>query len=150
MRELPPYIYRNHVPHLRVHGAAYFITWRLIAGALDLTPEERTLIADTVKHFHPERYFLYAFVVMNDHVHVLIWPMAGHAVSEIVHSWKSYTANRLQRLFGRSGSVWQKDYIDHAIVSHKQLQQKAEYIYNNPFNRWPELKEYEWLGGNAP
>jgi REP element-mobilizing transposase RayT len=146
MPERPPYIYYNRAPHLRVENAAYFITWRVQTGTPDFTPAERALIAQTICHFHPERYLLFAWVVMNDHAHVLCLPKPEHPVSELVHSWKSYCANRMQREHGRIGSVFQKDYHDHAIVSHKQLAEKAQYIVNNPFKRWPELKDYEWMG----
>ena len=138
MPVIPPYIYRNRAPHLRVDGAAYFITWRVQPGTPDFTPAERTLIAETIQRFHPERYI----------VHVLCLPQVGYNVSQLVHSWKSYPANRMQREHGRSGSVFQKEYHDHAVVSYKQLRQKAEYIYHNPYKRWPELKEYQWWGGN--
>jgi len=83
---------------------------------------------------------------MNDHVHALVKPLPGFELSQIVHSWKSYTANRLQRLFGRKGTVWQKDYFDRIIVSWKVFMQKAEYIVNNPQKRWPDIEHYEWVG----
>jgi len=115
------YTYVNHAPHWRQARAAYLVNWRLLSETPDLNPAERTIVAETLTKFHRERYLLFAWVVMNDHVHALVKPLPGFELAQIVHSWKSYTANRLQRLFGRKGSVWQKDYFDRIIVSWKEF-----------------------------
>ena len=47
------------------------MTWRL-AAAKELSPSERDLIAAELHHRHEQRYELYAYVIMNDHVHVLL------------------------------------------------------------------------------
>ncbi len=144
--------FRNHAPHYRQAGAAYFITFRLASNQFDLAPAERDLVADSLNHFHPDRYYLFCWVVMNDHVHALFLPREKEDVSKIMHSWKSYTANRLQRQHGRAGSVWQKDSFDRVIFSDREFNEKAHYIVNNPLKRWPDLNsvdEYHWVGWNS-
>ena len=91
------YLYRRNLPHWREDDVVYFVTWRLSAGLAELAPEEREVVVDTLRHFDRIRYELAAYVVMNDHVHVLVRANAGHALKELVHSWKSFSANRLQR-----------------------------------------------------
>ena len=57
------------------------------------------LMADVLKHFDGQRYRLDAWCVMPNHVHAVVMPHAGHSLSDIVHSWKSYSAQQLnQRL----------------------------------------------------
>ena len=99
----------------------------------------------SLKYFHDERYLLYACAVMNDHVHVIVQPLADNQLSKIVQSWKSFTANRLQREYGRCGSVWQKDYHDRIVRGAEELYEKANYIVNNPLKRWPSLTQYRWV-----
>ena len=136
--------FRNRVPQWRLSGLVYFVTWRLMASHPPLAPAERALVASTLKHFHGERYRIYAYVVMDDHVHVLVQPLDEYQLSKILHSWKSFTANQLQRKSPRRGSIWQKDNYTHIIRDEEDFFQKAEYILNNPRKRWPDNREYEW------
>jgi len=125
-------------------GSTYFVTWRLAASQVPLECEEKTLVADAIKHFSGERYQLVAYVIMDDHVHVLVTPTDGISLQEIVHNWKSFTANRLQRNFARFGTIWQGEYFDRIVRDERELMEKINYILNNPTRRWPEIEDYKW------
>ncbi|MDP2344311.1 MAG: transposase [Deltaproteobacteria bacterium] len=143
-------VYRHRLPHWRVHKAAYFVTWRLHSLQRDLAPAERTAVLNAIKYFEGERYDLIAYVVMNDHVHVLFSPVESRRVQDLIHTWKSFTANALQRT-GRVGSVWQDEYFDRVMRNDEELLEKANYIVANPWKRWPDGADYEWVGirGNS-
>ena len=138
--------YRRRLPHWRMTGATYFVTWRLHKDLPELRPEERDAVVSALEHFHGQRYALSAYVVMDDHVHVLVTPSGDHKLADIVHSWKSFTAWRLQREYGRTGSVWQEEYFDRIVRDEMEFLEKAEYILNNPVKRWPDEQEYKWVG----
>jgi len=140
-------MYRRRLPHVRVREGTYFVTWRLHRAQPELAPAERTLVANALRHFDGERYQLLAFVVMNDHVHVILGPREPHRLEDIVRSWKSYTANRLQRTTDRygTGRVWQDEYFDRALRDEKEFLEKIQYIVNNPWTRWPEIQDYPWV-----
>jgi len=57
--------------------------------------EPARLVQDALLHFDGERYRLLAWVVMPNHVHVLIEPASGCRVAKIVQSWKSFTGRRI-------------------------------------------------------
>ena len=137
--------YRRKLPHWRMEGSIYFVTWRLAKDQPILHPQERTLVADAIRHFDGRRYDLLAFVVMDDHVHVLVFPLVGHFLQEIVHSWKSFTANGLRKFRERAVPVWQDEYFDRIVRDEADLIQKAEYILGNPGKRWPETEKYSWV-----
>jgi putative transposase len=137
-------IYRQRLPHWRMDGSVYFATWRLAGSQPVLNPDERTLVANAIKCFDGERYGLLAYVVMDDHVHVLVAPGEDFPLQKIIHSWKSFTANRLQRDFGRAGAIWQKEYFDRIVRDEAELMQKIEYVVGNPARRWPETVDYAW------
>ncbi len=44
-----------------------------------------------------ERYELDEWIVMPNHVHVLVKPLGNHQISNILHSWKSFSAKNLHR-----------------------------------------------------
>lgn len=138
--------YRRHLPHWRVEGATYFVTWRIHATQGELTPDERTLVVNALEHFHGVRYHLNAFVVMNDHVHVLLRIHDGWRLDETLHSWKSFTANRMQRVHRRTGAVWQGESFDRIVRDGAEFETQLAYILGNPAKRWPGLQEYPWVG----
>ena len=144
MQEL--YFYRRNLPHWRLAGSTYFVTWRLASGQLDLSAEERSVITDCLRHFDQRRYDLLAFVVMNEHVHALAAPMGNWKLEQLVHGWKSFSTHELQHVHGRIGQVWQTEYFDRVVRDDAELREKAEYIVNNPWKRWPDLLSYQWLG----
>ncbi len=74
------------------------------------------LVADALCHFDGERYKLHAWVVMPNHVHVVLTPKGTHTLSSILHSWKSFTANKANSILGREGqSFWQRESYDHLV-----------------------------------
>lgn len=141
------HMYRRKLPHWRMRGATYFVTWRLKKGQVELAAEERTLVADALQHFDRQRYNLWAYVVMNDHVHTLVTPWEPHSLQAIIHSWKSFTANRLQRTGRRCGKIWQDESLDRIVRDEDEFLEKMRYIQQNPRRRWPEIGDYPWVTG---
>ena len=143
--------YRRRLPHWRLPGATYFVTWRLHRRQRSLEPFERTLVEAALRHFAGERYALSGYVVMNDHVHVLVRPASGYELQSILHSWKSFSARVLRLAGGRQGPIWQDESYDHTVRGEVAFRIKARYIRNNPVNRWPGLNRYPWVcvGGDS-
>jgi hypothetical protein len=65
MRRPEIYVYRRNLPHWRLAGATYFVTWRLAGGQSELSAEERSLVTRCLRHFDQKRYDLLAYVVMD-------------------------------------------------------------------------------------
>jgi len=139
-------IYRRKLPHWRIQGAVYFITWRLAKAQLPLHPDDRTIVTNAIKYYEGSRYDLLAYVVMDDHVHVMLFPVAGHTLRQILHSWKSFTAKELRKLRERPVPVWQDEYFDRVVRDDTDLIEKTLYILGNPLKRWPDAEDYPWVG----
>jgi putative transposase len=138
--------YHRRLPHWRLRESVYFVTWRLHKDQTSLLPIERDLVKSALFHFDKDRYDLIAWVVMHDHVHVITCSLENYRLEDIVHSWKSYSANSLQRRFGRRNRIWQDEYFDRIIRDQKEFLEKAQDILNNPWKTWTETKEYLWVG----
>ena len=93
--------------------------------------EIRALVESALRHFEGERYQLLDEVVMPNHVHAVVTPFGEHLLSSIVHSWKSFTANRINAVLVRRGAFWQKESFDHIVRSAESLQKFREYIEAN-------------------
>ena len=92
----------------------------------------RKIVADALEHFDGQRYELASYVIMPNHVHVLLRLNAGYALADILHSWKSFTAKAVGKLLGRTGPLWQPEYWDRLIRSEPHLLACLAYIQDNP------------------
>ena len=95
-------------------------------------PNLSQLMLDVLLHFDNSRFRMEALAIMPTHVHVLFQLVAGHPLEQVVHSWKSYAANRLNKARHGSGPVWMKDYWDRMIRSPEHGWKTREYILANP------------------
>ena len=69
---------------------------------------------------------------MPNHVHVLLEIMAGNALGTIIRTWKSFSARQANRLIGRDGPFWHRDYFDRYIRDDGHLERTIDYVENNP------------------
>lgn len=98
-------------------------------------PEIAQMVVDALFHREePLRHFsLHNFVVMPNHVHMLVTPSVP--VPKLMHSLKLRTAreaNRLLRLTGQP--FWQSESYDHLVRSSEEFGKIARYIELNPVN----------------
>src|SRR5438067_1674640 len=89
-------------------------------------------VANSLRHFDGVRYALDSFVVMPNHVHVLVQPHEDNALSEILHSWKSFSAKAINKFRERSGIVWQDENYDRMVRDFEELERYRDYIKENP------------------
>jgi len=94
--------------------------------------ENARIVYGALNHFNGTRYNLAAYVVMPNHVHVLFRPMPGFDISSLAHSWKSFTANMINRRMGKQGTLWQAESWDRLIRNERHFYMSREYIRNNP------------------
>ena len=95
-------------------------------------PDLGALVEAALRHFDGDRYALGPFVVMPNHVHVLVVPIREHTLSDILHTWKSFTANQANRNLGRTGPFWQEESFDHLVRDEAALERFTRYIETNP------------------
>ena len=115
-------------------------------------PEVADLVAGAVKHFAGQRYDLHAWVVMPNHVHVVVWPHPNHTLSDILHSWKSYTSKQTNKLLHRDGETfWQGESFDHWIRDDAERARLVSYVEDNPvkarFCQRPE--DWKWSSAHG-
>jgi putative transposase len=108
------------------------------------------VIASIFKGADLGQYYLGAFVVMANHVHMLLWPLV--APSLLLKSLKGVTAREANRMLGRTGEpFWQRESYDHCVRNDKEWERIAAYIEENPVNAGlvGAAEEYAWSSANG-
>ena len=108
------------------------------------------LVANAMKFFEGQRYELRGWVVMPNHVHAVVWPMLGHTLSEILHSWKSYTSKEANKRLNREGQTfWQKESFDHWVRDDNERSRLVAYVENNPVKAGFCVRPEDWKWSSA-
>lgn len=121
-------------------------------------PQVANIVIENWSHFDSVKYDLMAYVVMPNHIHVLIKTLPINPLSEIIHSWKSYTSRMIlnflkdESILPESLSnnvVWQKEYWDRFIRDYNHFIKAVEYIQQNPVKAGLVNKAGEWPWSSA-
>jgi REP element-mobilizing transposase RayT len=107
------------------------------------------LVVEALFYFHCIRYLTYALVVMPNHVHWLMRPLDGLALSDIIKSVKGSTAYLINRNLGRKGTIWMPDYFDRYIRDSEHFSKAVRYIENNPVKAGLCVSPEEWPYSSA-
>ncbi|NQU42540.1 transposase [bacterium] len=68
-------------------------------------PKIAAMVRDTFLHFIGVRYHLHAWVVMPNHIHVLVEPLEDWTLAKIVASWKKFTARKIKDFERQRGKM---------------------------------------------
>ncbi|MBS0538790.1 MAG: transposase [Proteobacteria bacterium] len=112
-------------------------------------PEIAEIVQGALFHFDGDRYRLLAWCVMPNHVHVVIEPVQGFLLSGIVHSWKSFTANKANGILLRKGAFWHDDYFDRYMRDEADLSRTISYVKRNPVKAGLIDRAEDWLWSSA-
>jgi len=88
-----------------------------------------------------EEHHLGDFVIMPNHVHLLMTPVPGHELEMILKAIKGKAAIDCNQVVGRSGTFWQSESYDHIVRDFEQLAAYREYIARNPDKAGLVLRE---------
>jgi putative transposase len=127
------------------------------------TDKYKNIIIDSL-HFMVEnkRIELNAFVVMNNHIHLIWQPLPGHSLFSIQLSFMKFTAQQIKFALikdnnpllekcrvnkkDRTFQIWKRNPLSVELSSQKVFLQKLEYIHYNPveagLTSYPEVYHY--------
>ena len=107
-------------------------------------PELAEMVTNALRFFDGQRYELGDFVVMPNHVHLLVGGMARNAMLKQVESWKKWSAIKINEALGRSGRFWQDESFDHLVRSEASFEKFRKYIQENPVKAGLKKGEFVW------
>ena len=95
-------------------------------------PEVRQIVSDSLHYNDHHHYHLHDYVIMPNHVHLLIEPIDEYILQDILANHKAFTAHAINKLLGRKGPVWQRESYDRIIRNEENYWNVANYIARNP------------------
>ncbi|MGD0890209.1 MAG: transposase [Terracidiphilus sp.] len=100
------------------------------------------LLVKTLFHYRDQgRYALHGFVVMPEHLHVLLTPSAGQTIERCAQCIKGGFSHEVRTQFG--GEVWQVGFHEHRIRDGEDFRRQLGYIAGNPAKQG--LVDYEYV-----
>jgi len=170
---------------LRLSRQSFALVDKALATATDgvawlAEPRVASLVQRNLWHWDGKRYRLHRYVIMPNHVHILIEPLpiVAQAVSlqdptplaalegkqadslryvplrKILQSLKGYTARHANKLLRRTGPFWQRESYDHWVRDQREYARIVNYIDSNPVNaglcKLPEQWPWSSTAGNDP
>ncbi|MDP9162255.1 MAG: transposase [Acidobacteriota bacterium] len=149
---MPRAFYRRNLPHLQCDDKPHFLTFCTYSRRT-LPNWARSIVLDACVRAHKWTIDLRAVIVMPDHIHMIFFPridrerLGVYSLARITKAIKSTSAHRINQQLGRSGRVWQEESFDRVLRISEKLDEKVEYILNNPVRK--ELvkltDQYPWL-----
>jgi REP element-mobilizing transposase RayT len=103
------------------------------------------IVARALRRGDGDRYDLFAWCVMPNHVHVVLSPYIGSPLESICKSWKGSTARLINKAEGASGRLWQPESFDHMIRSEERFWGTVAYVTDNPPKAG--LVDWPWAWG---
>lgn len=155
----------NQIPH--------FVTSTVIGWIDALSREQyKEEICKSLSYCINEKgLLLNVWVIMNNHIHLIIQASEGNSISDIMRDFKKYTSRRLvdaiannesesrkewmMNMFSHAGSdnksnneyqFWQQDYHPISLGTEAKLLQRLKYLHDNPVRAgilW-ELSHYKY------
>ncbi|MGH9653420.1 MAG: transposase [Bryobacteraceae bacterium] len=167
--------YRRHLPHWFPRDKALFITWRLAGSPPPKIPDIIGKADDKKRSSAPPRgpfwlqdpriaeivknalvygetvrrlYDLYAWVIMPNHVHIILQPKSD--LPKAMQWLKGRSARMANRTLGHTGlPFWQDESFDHWIRSNLELHYLIEYVEGSPVRAGfvQTASQWPWSGG---
>jgi putative transposase len=124
-------------------GLTYFVTSRVEGCGSVFSDEPACKIVVDSLQFYRQRgdIELYGFVIMPDHIHLIIKMGDDLTLEWWMNRFKSFVAHSLGR-----GPIWQKGYWSEVMTSVSLLEQKLTYIHENPVRGGlaERAEDYKW------
>lgn len=113
-------------------------------------PRVASMLAGALQYGETARQFykLHAWVIMPNHVHVVLEPRV--AMPGSMRWLKGRTGRMANRILGRTGMpFWQEESFDHWVRSPEELQELIDYVERNPVKAGLVEAKQQWAWSSA-
>ena len=113
----------------------FFITSRAQFPVFQ-TERSPELFLDVLQSYRQqEKFSLHAFVIMPDHIHVILTLSEGVTIERSVQYLKGSFSFRAKREIGIEHRIWQPKYYDRRVRDQEECAAVLRYLEQNPVKR---------------
>jgi putative transposase len=113
-------------------------------------PDAASFFLNTLRYYKPLLGFkIYSYVVMPDHIHLLIEPNDRYDLSEVMKAIKGSFGRKYLMMRGEKGRVWQRQFFGYTVEDELQLKRNIRYIFENPVRRGIVKNEVDYEFSSA-
>ena len=141
-----------HSAALREHrfdasGHIYFVTKRR-ATAVPLNLAQPAIASEIMAalkwQVEQRQIWLLGFVIMPDHVHLVLAPRPPRLLQEVMHTLCRHTARVINSSQQRTGALWAEEYYEHVLTGRGKIGEALNYIYQNPVRKGLVTGAADW------
>ena len=115
----------------------FFITFNVYGKRpLFRNPKACSFFLHTLRYYKPQLKFqLLGYVVMEDHIHLLMRTPQNMSISPIIQKIKGAFGRKWKMMNPWKGPVWQKSFFNSILDDDASLKQRLNHIHNHPVER---------------
>lgn len=98
----------------------------------------RQIVVEALRHYNYREYLLHSFIVMPNHLHILLSPLIDKPINNIIGRIKGFTSFKIKKLLGIDSEIWQQGMFDRIVRSDDEFKKYVDYIINNQKNIPPD------------
>ena len=124
----------SQLKHRTHPGSSYFITTECAENrsVFQVTENSKILIAILFKYRDQQAYQLHEFVVMPNHLHLLLTPNDVTSLERCIQFIKGASSHEIHKQQSIKLEIWQKSFHDWTIRDENDWLEKVQYIRMNP------------------
>jgi putative transposase len=136
----------GRLTHRTAPGFTYFVTTKTWENrALFQVTETAKILIECIIHYRDKgSYLLHEFVVMPDHLHLLLTPAGKTSLEKAMQLIKGGSSHQIHQQSGRKIQIWSPGFHEESIRDHRDYQCKIEYIHMNPVHAHLAEKPQDW------
>ena len=137
--------------HQAFPGATYFVTtkcWQNIS-IFQVTQSAEILITKMLEYRDKGNYLLHEFVVMPNHLHILIIAGSSTSLERAMQLIKGGSSHEVRKVRGTTASIWQSGFHESRVRDAADYKSKADYILFNPVTAKLIERAEDWRYSSA-
>jgi putative transposase len=124
----------GRLQHRTSAGSTYFVTTKTWANRslFQATETAEIVLEVLLRHRAAGGYLLHDFVLMPDHLHLLLTPGQTVTLERAMQLIKGGSSYEIHKRLGHRMEVWQPGFHERTVRDARDFQEKADYIWANP------------------
>jgi putative transposase len=141
----------GRLTHRTSPGSTYFVTtkaWQS-TSVFQVTEVADIVVTKLLEHKQRGHYALHEFVLMPNHLHLLLTPTESTSLEKAMQFIKGGSSHEIHRVRGNNVQIWQSGFHESRVRDWKDYKNKRDYIHFNPVVAKLVSRSQDWPFGSA-